>query len=156
MRTLVLVAMLVALGCNGAWQWHPSKSPSQAADAALAEADGEALAGRHKNAIALYETIVKEHPGEEVAARALHGLAVIRLDPRSRARDRRLGLQHLTKLSTDYPNTTWGREARLWRVLFKQIDRCEAEATQLGADADRLRQTLDSLRDSDLELETKP
>jgi hypothetical protein len=155
MRALVVVTMAMALGCNGVWrQGGTSATPS--GNATLAEADAEALAGRQRNALPLYEAIVKEHPGEEVAARALHGLAIIRFDPRSPVRDRRLGLQNLTKLSSEYPNTSWGREARLWRLLLREIDRCEAEATQLGADADRLRQTLDSLRDSDLELETKP
>lgn len=155
MKPVVVVMMAIAVGCSGAWRPGGKAAPTSA-NGAIAEADAEAMAGRQRNALTMYETIVKEHPGEEVAAHALHGMAIVRLDPRSPVRDRRLGLQHLTKLSSEYPNTSWGREARLWRLLLREIDRCEAEATQLGADADRLRQTLDSLRDSDLELETKP
>ena len=47
-----------------------------------------------------------------------------------------------------------------WKVelsgLLGEIDRCTAEATKRGADAEKLQKTLDSIRDSDLELETHP
>jgi hypothetical protein len=87
---------------------------------------------------------------------ALHEIAILRLDPRSPVRDRRSAQQALTRLARQYPKTRWGREASAWRVLFRQVDRCEAEATRLGADADRLRQTIESLKDMDDDFEDLP
>ena len=40
--------------------------------------------------------------------------------------------------------------------LLGEIDRCTVEATKRGANAEKLQKTLDSIRDSDLELEQHP
>jgi hypothetical protein len=129
---------------------------SAAADHALTAADQEALAGRSARAIRAYETIVKQHPGTPHAAEALHRLGMLRVEPGSSARDRRTAQAHFRKLAAEYRNTLPGREARAWRNLLSELDRCEIEATKRGADAEKLRQTLDSIRDSDLELEQAP
>ena len=122
----------------------------------LARADEDALRGRPREAYGRYETIVRDHPNDPVAAEALHRMAMLRVEAGSPLRDRRMAQLLFRRLATDYGNTLSGREARAWRVLLREIDRCEAEATRRGADAEKLRQTLDSIRDSDLELEQHP
>jgi hypothetical protein len=154
---LVPVLVLVA-GC-GAWRspWL-ADTPEEGggAEVRLEHARIEADAGRPKNAVVLYENVIREHPGEPVAAEALHDLAMLRLQPRSPVRDRRAAYQLLSRLAREHPKTQWGREARVWRVVLGEVDRCEAEATRLGADAERLRQTIESLKDADVDLEELP
>jgi hypothetical protein len=144
----VALAVVAIAGCAGVRPGSP--------ESALAAADRDAAAGRSRDAVARYEAIVKEHPKNPEAAEALHRLAVLRLEPGSAVRDRRAGLANLRRLATEYGTTLPGREARAWRQLLGQIDRCEVEAAKRGADVEKLRQTLESIKDSDLELEQRP
>jgi hypothetical protein len=144
----VALAAVAMAGCVGA--------KPESTESALAAADRDAAEGRSRDAVARYETIVKEHPNDPDAAEALHRLAMLRLEPGSALRDRRTGLANLRRLATEYGSTLPGREARAWRQLLGQIDRCEAEAAKRGADVEKLRQTLESIKDSDLELEQRP
>jgi hypothetical protein len=155
--TVGVVLAIATASCTG-WRlpWSSPAEPPPTAEALLVAARTEAAHGRERTAIAMYESIAHDYAGQDTAAEALHDLALLRLDPKSPVRDRRAGQALLARLATDYPSTTWGREARLWRLLARDIDRCESEATKLGADAERLRQTLDSLKDSDVELEQHP
>jgi len=153
-----MATLLVTIGCSGRWaHWggeeaaHPPTT-----DDVLAQPEADLAAGRPRSAVAAYERIAHDYAGQDVAAHALHDLAVLRLDPRGGVHDRKAAQALLARLVTEYPDTRWGREARAWRLLFRSIDHCEAEATQLGSDAERLRQTIDSLKDSDLELEQHP
>jgi outer membrane protein assembly factor BamD (BamD/ComL family) len=153
---LVLVAVL-ASACTR-WAARPdhdtTETPSTAALLAVAQRDAEA--GRAREANARYEAIVRERPGDPLAAEALHRLAVLRIDPASPLRDRRIAQTLFRRLAHDYPDTPQGHEARSWRVVLRELDRCEVEATRRGADAEQLRQTLESIKDSDLELEQNP
>jgi hypothetical protein len=150
---LVLSATVVA-GCTG---WSvPAVTDAGAARAALAQADRDAAEGRLREAATRYEAIVREDPKDPAAADALHRLAMLRLEPGSPIRDRRAAQALLRRLAIEHPRTLSGREARVWRGLLREIDRCEAEATKRGADAEKLRQTLDSIRDTDIELEQHP
>lgn len=152
----LLVLATVVLGCSQ-WLRRPApEEPDRRAADALADADREALAGRAREASARYEAIVREHATDPAAAEALHRLAMQRLDPKSPLRDRRAGQAMMRRLATEYPDTLAGREARVWRGLVRELDRCTLEATRRGADAEKLRQTLESIRDSDLELEQQP
>ena len=156
--TIGVVLAIATASCTAGWRlpWSSPAEPPPTAEALLAAARTEAANGRERTAVAMYESIAREYAGQDTGAEALHDLAVLRLDPKSSVRDRRAGQALLARLATEYPSTTWGREARLWRLLSRDIDRCESEATKLGADAERLRQTLDSLKDSDVELEQHP
>ncbi|HXJ36569.1 MAG TPA: hypothetical protein VMS22_21235 [Candidatus Eisenbacteria bacterium] len=156
MRRRLLVLVLVGTAGCALFRSPEPAAPPPTADALLAEADAESSAGRVATAAALYERIARENQGQPAAARALLGLAALRLDPRSPIRDRRAGQTVLARVASEYPKTPWGREARAWRMLMREADRCEEEAARLGADADRLRQTLETLKDSDLELEQHP
>jgi hypothetical protein len=153
----LVVLVLVVTGC-GTWDLRPRgySSSTREADATLDQARAETDAGRPKNALALYEGVARDSAGTAAAAMALHEMAILRLDPRSPIRDLRGAQQILARLAKEYPTTPWGREANAWRVLFRQAARCQEEATQLGADAERLRQTIDSLKDTDVDLEVIP
>jgi hypothetical protein len=120
---------------------------------ALADADRSALAGRPREAATRYEAIVRDHPADASAAEALHRLVMLRLEPSSPVHDRRVAAALLRRLATDHGNTLVGREARAWRSVLRDLDKCEAEATRSEADNEKLRQTLESIKDSDLELE---
>ena len=154
-HAVVLLAGVLA-GCTAGWPGFPSPEGSRAARAAITEADRDAREGRFREAAARYEAIVRDSPKDPVAAEALHRLAMLRLEPRGPLRDRRAAAALLRRLAKEHGSTLWGREARVWQTLLRQLDRCEAEATRRGADAEKLRQTLDSIRDSDLELENHP
>jgi hypothetical protein len=149
---IVLVTLLA--GCSGTWL-HRTPPPVvvNVAAAEVENANNELAAGQTREAMAGYEAVVREHPGDPAAAEALHDLAMIRLEPGSPLRDRRAAQGLLRQLAKDYPDTRWGHEARAWRVLLRELDRCEVEATRRGADAEKLRQTLDAVKDSDLEVE---
>jgi hypothetical protein len=151
------LVLAVVCGCSPGWRDRigmPERNPS-AADA-LTEADRAALSGRPRDAVSRYEAIVREHPSDAAAAEALHRLAMLRLDPSSPIHDRKAAGSLLRRLATEHPNTLPGREARAWRSMVRDLDRCEAEATRTEADNEKLRQTLESIKDSDLELEQRP
>jgi len=150
-QSLLVVAALAAVACQ--LRSSPSLPWYSGAARTLEQADQDALAGRSSQAIERYESIVRDHPKSQQAAEALHRLAVLRVEPGSAARDRRAAQTSFRRLAVDYRNTLPGREARAWQNLLRELDRCEVEATKRGADAQKLRQTLDSIRDSDLELE---
>ncbi|MGH7896030.1 MAG: hypothetical protein ACREQL_15265 [Candidatus Binatia bacterium] len=157
--TLLAVVLFGTIGCSTLREWGQPRSvttPEPTADASLVAADEALTAGDVRGATAVYEGIVRDHPGERVAAQALNRLAVLHMDFRSPIRDRRAAQAELRRLATEYPTSPWGRQARTLRTLLRQLDRCEEEATRLGADADRLRQTLEDMRDTDLELEQHP
>lgn len=143
--------VLTAIGLAGCVATH-TNGPGAALDAA----DREAAAGRFREATAQYEAIVKNDPKDPAAAEALHRLVMLRLEPGSPLRDRRAAQANLRRLATEYGSTLPGREARAWRTLLGQLDRCETEAARRGADVEKLRQTLESIKDSDLELEQRP
>jgi hypothetical protein len=150
-----LLAALVVAGCTTGWR-GPASGESRAARSAMTDADAAAMSGKVRDANARYELIVKQYPNDPIAAEALHRMAMLRLEVRSPIRDRRQAAAILRRLQSDYPTTLWAREARAWRGLLGEIDRCTVEATKRGANAEKLQKTLDSIRDSDLELETHP
>jgi len=155
----VALTLVVALASACAtWTARPEHDPTESTSTAmlLAAADHDGATGRVREANARYEAIVRERPDDPLAPEALHRLALLRVDPTSPLRDRRIAQALFRRLARDYPATPQGREARSWRVVLRELDRCEVEATRQGADAERLRQTLESIKDSDLELEQNP
>lgn len=154
-RRLVLVLTVATLcACPAGWRGGSGMPPSSPVVAqALADADKTALAGRPREAASRYEAIVRDHPEDPAAAEALHRLAMMRLDPGSTIHDKRAATALLRKLASEHGNTLVGREARVWRALLRDLDRCEVESTRNEADAEKLRQTLESIKDSDLEQE---
>ncbi len=160
MRIVRITLALVVLLASGCARWtagpgHEAPDGTSAA-ALLAAGDRDAAAGRARQASARYDAIVREHPGDPLAAEALQRQALLRMDPTSPLHDRRIAQSFLRRLARDYPSTPQGREARTWRLVLRELDSCEVEATRRGADAEQLRRTLESVKDSDLELEQKP
>jgi hypothetical protein len=155
-RLLLVLLSVLAAGCAAGWNGPSPSGESRAARTAMTDADAAAQSGKVRDANARYELIVKQYPKDPIAAEALHRMAMLRLEVGSPIRDRRAAAALLRRLQSDYPTTLWGREARAWRGLLGEIDRCTAEATKRGADAQKLQKTLDSIRDSDLELEQHP
>jgi hypothetical protein len=154
LASLVVVALA---GCPAGWGTGfglPAKSPGAAQ--ALADADRAALLGRPRDATSQYEAIVRQYPNDAVTSEALHRLVMLRLEPGSPVRDKRVAGALLRRLATEHPNTLAGREAKTWRTLLRDLERCEVESTRNEADAEKLRQTLESIKDSDLELEEHP
>jgi hypothetical protein len=153
-RLTLLTVAAGAVACTGSVS-HRTVAMGGTAGAAVAveAADKEWQAGHQREAMARYEAVVRQYPADPAAAEALHDLAMLHLEPGSPLRDRRAAQALLRRLATDYPSSQWGHEARAWRVLLRELDRCEVEATRRGADAEKLRQTLDAIKDSDLELE---
>jgi hypothetical protein len=151
-RLALVVVVPLVVACEGGWRPH-SGTPNPATSQALADADQAALAGRARDATTRYEAIVHEHPTDPAAAEALHRLIMLRLEPGSPVHDRHAATQLLRRLATEHPDTLVGREARTWRTLLQSLDKCEVEAARSGADADKLRQTLESVKDSDIESE---
>jgi outer membrane protein assembly factor BamD (BamD/ComL family) len=152
-RAAVLAAALVAGACTSWLRPHPSADAEPAAT--LAKAHAEDDAGHTDVAVGLYERVAHDHPATPAAAEALHALVVLRLDPDSPARDRHAAESALARLVADYPKTRTAAEGRAWRVLLRRLSRCEVEAARRGADAQKLRETLDSLKDSDIDLEQR-
>ena len=150
--SLILVVSLAgcSAGCRGG---SVGTNASTTASAELAEADRAALGGRPRDAASRYEAIVRDHPSDDVAAEALHRLAMLRLEPGGPLRDKRIAASLLRRLAAEHGETLVGREARAWRALLRDLDKCEVESTRNEADAEKLRQTLESIKDSDLELE---
>jgi hypothetical protein len=149
-----LVVGVMLSGCSAGWRGFPGTSaPSPVASQALAEADRAALGGRPREALTRYEAIVRDHPEDPAAAEALHRLVMLRLEPGSPLRDKRIAASLLRRLANEHEHTLAGREARTWRALLRDLDRCEVESTRNEADAEKLRQTLESIKDSDLEQE---
>jgi hypothetical protein len=152
-RLALVAAALAAVACQPGWRRPGGLSWAPTAARTLEQADRDALAGRTGQAIERYEQVVRDHPKSPQAAEALHRLGMLRAEPGSTARDRRAAQVYFRRLAVDYRGTLEAREARAWRNLLRELDRCELEATKRGADAQKLRETLDSIRDSDLELE---
>ena len=150
---LALLVLATLPGCEGGWRPHPPPASSPATSEALVEADRAALAGRPRDALSRYEAIVRDHPSDPAAAEALHRLVMLRLEPGSPLRDKRVAASLLRRLATEHGDTLVGREARTWRAVLHDLDECKVDSAKNEADAERLRQTLDSVRDSDLELE---
>lgn len=151
-RVALVVLLPLVVACEGGWRPH-ARTPNPVTAQALADADQAALAGRARDATTRYEAIVRDHPSDPAAAEALHRLVMLRLEPGSPVHDRRAAAQLLRRLATEHGDTLVGREARTWRALLQNLDKCEVEAARSGADADKLRQTLESVKDSDLESE---
>jgi hypothetical protein len=151
-RVVSLIVVLTVSGCS-AWRGGAAAPAGSAASGELAEADRAALGGQPRDAASRYEAIVREHPSDPAAAEALHRLVMLRLEPGSPIRDRRVAATLLRRLANEHGDTLVGREARTWRAVLRDLDRCEVESTRNEADAEKLRQTLESIKDSDLELE---
>jgi tetratricopeptide (TPR) repeat protein len=178
-RRLRWIAPLLLLACSACstgrpWPWS-SPEPRDPTDtravdrpavrpAVLLTTDADDLArrGQAQAALATYERVLREYPGDPAAAGALYGLGRLQTDPSGGLRNYRAALRTFSRLLADYPQSRWEPEARAWRAVIADLIAREEDAARSKEDAGRLREEtarlktqIERLRRTDLDLERR-
>ena len=127
----------------------------RAAGQLIAHADDLARRGQTRAALAAYERVLREHPGDPLGASALYGLGRLQADPAGGLRNYRAAQRTFSRLLADYPESRWEAEARTWQAVLGDLLAREAEAARLKEEAVRLRTQIEQLRRTDLDLERR-
>jgi tetratricopeptide (TPR) repeat protein len=127
----------------------------RAAGQLIADADDLARRGQTRAALAAYERVLREHPGDPAGASALFGLGRLQADPAGGLRNYRAAQRTFSRLLADYPESRWEAEARTWQAVLGDLLAREAEAARLKEEAVRLRTQIEQLRRTDLDLERR-
>jgi outer membrane protein assembly factor BamD (BamD/ComL family) len=127
----------------------------RAAGQLIAHADDLARRGQARAALAAYERVLREHPGDPAGAAALYGLGRLQADPAGGLRNYRAAQRTFSRLLADYPESRWEAEARTWQAVLGDLLAREAEAARLKEEAVRLRTQIEQLRRTDLDLERR-
>jgi tetratricopeptide (TPR) repeat protein len=135
---------------------------SRAAVQLIAHADDLALRGQARDALAAYERVLREHPGDPAGASALYGLGRLQMAPADGLRNYRAAHRAFSRLLADYPESRWEAEARAWRAVVSDLLAREEDAARLKEDAGRIKEEaaqlktqIERLRRTDLELERR-
>jgi tetratricopeptide (TPR) repeat protein len=135
---------------------------SRAAVQLIAHADDLALRGQARAALAAYERVLREHPGDPAGASALYGLGRLQVAPADGLRNYRAAHRAFSRLLADYPESRWEAEARAWRAVVSDLLAREEDAARLKEDAARIKEEaaqlktqIERLRRTDLELERR-
>ena len=135
---------------------------SRAAVQLIAHADDLALRGQARDALAAYERVLREHPGDPAGASALYGLGRLQMAPADGLRNYRAAHRAFSRLLADYPESRWEAEARAWRAVVSDLLAREEDAARLKEDAARIKEEaaqlktqIERLRRTDLELERR-
>ena len=121
---------------------------SRAALDLVAHADDLVERGQARAALAAYERVLREHPGDPAGASALYGLGRLQADGAAGLRNYRAANRAFSRLLAEYPDSRWHAEARAWRAVITDLIAREDEAARLKAQIERLRRT-------DLDLERR-
>lgn len=163
-RRLRWVAPLLLLAATACSTAPPSPGGSteprdpgglRAAGQLIAHADDLARRGQTQAALAAYERVLREHPGDPAGASALYGLGRLQADPAGGLRNYRAAQRTFSRLLADYPESRWEAEARTWQAVLGDLLAREAEAARLKEEAVRLRTQIEQLRRTDLDLERR-
>jgi len=163
-RRLRWVAPLLLLAATACSTAPPSPGGSteprdpgglRAAGQLIAHADDLARSGQTRAALAAYERVLREHPGDAAGASALYGLGRLQADPAGGLRNYRAAQRTFSRLLADYPESRWEAEARTWQAVLGDLLAREAEAARLKEEAVRLRTQIEQLRRTDLDLERR-
>lgn len=163
-RRLRWVAPLLLLAATACSTAPPSPGGSteprdpgglRAAGQLIAHADDLARRGQTRAALAAYERVLREHPGDPAGASALYGLGRLQADPAGGLRNYRAAQRTFSRLLADYPESRWEAEARTWQAVLGDLLAREAEAARLKEEAVRLRTQIEQLRRTDLDLERR-
>ena len=170
-RRLRLVAPLLLLAVTACSTARPSpwgsmepRDPggSRPAVQLIAHADDLARRGQTRAALAAYERVLREHPGDPAGASALYGLGRLQADPAGGLRNYRAAQRAFSRLLADYPESRWEAEARTWQAVLGDLLAREAEAARLKEEAARLKEEavrlrtqIEQLRRTDLDLERR-
>ena len=170
-RRLRWVAPLLLLAATACSTAPPSPGGSteprdpgglRAAGQLIAHADDLARRGQARAALAAYERVLREHPGDPAGASALYGLGRLQMAPATGLRNYRAAHRAFSRLLADYPESRWEAEARAWRAVVSDLLAREEDAARLKEDAARLKEEtaqlktqIERLRRTDLELERR-
>jgi soluble lytic murein transglycosylase-like protein len=175
---LLLAATACSTGSPFPWVRTEPRDPggSRAAVQLIAHADDLARRGQARPAVAAYERVLHEHPGDPAGASALYGLGRLQADPTGGVRNYRAAQRTFARLLADYPESRWEAEARSWQTLIGELltreaetvrfkeetarfkeetARLKEEAARLKEEAARLRTQIERLRRTDLDLERR-
>jgi outer membrane protein assembly factor BamD (BamD/ComL family) len=121
----------------------------------ITHADDLTRRGQARAAVAAYERVLREHPGDPEGASALYGLGRLQADPAGGLRNYRAAQQTFSRLLADYPRSRWEADARAWQATIGDLLAREAEAAHLKEEAARLKRQIEQLRRTDLDLERR-
>ncbi len=161
LRWVAPLLLLAATACSTApsspWGSTEPRDPGglRAAGQLIADADDLARRGQARAALAAYERVLREHPGDPAGAAALYGLGRLQADPAGGLRNYRAAQRTFSRLLADYPESPWEAEARTWQAVLGDLLAREAEAARLKEEAVRLRTQIEQLRRTDLDLERR-
>lgn len=161
LRWVAPLLLLAASACSTAppppWGSTEPRDPGglRAAGQLIAHADDLARRGQTRAALAAYERVLHEHPGDPAGASALYGLGRLQADPAGGLRNYRAAQRTFSRLLADYPESRWEAEARTWQAVLGDLLAREAEAARLKEEAVRLRTQIEQLRRTDLDLERR-
>ena len=161
LRWVAPLLLLAATACSTApsspWGSTEPRDPGglRAAGQLIAHADDLARRGQARAALAAYERVLREHPGDPAGAAALFGLGRLQADPAGGLRNYRAAQRTFSRLLADYPESRWEAEARTWQAVLGDLLAREAEAARLKEEAVRLRTQIEQLRRTDLDLERR-
>ena len=168
LRWIAPLVLLAVSACSTAtpapWGSTELRDPgsSRAAVQLIAHADDLALRGQARDALAAYERVLREHPGDPAGASALYGLGRLQVAPADGLRNYRAAHRAFSRLLTDYPESRWEAEARAWRAVVSDLLAREEDAARLKEDAARIKEEaaqlktqIERLRRTDLELERR-
>jgi outer membrane protein assembly factor BamD (BamD/ComL family) len=168
LRWIAPLLLLAATACSTAppspWGSMEPRDPggSRAAVHLIAHADDLARRGQTRAALAAYEHVLREHPGDPAGASALYGLGRLQADPAGGLRNYRAAQRAFSRLLADYPESRWEAEARTWQAVLGDLLAREAEAARLKEEAARLKEEavrlrtqIEQLRRTDLDLERR-
>jgi tetratricopeptide (TPR) repeat protein len=153
--------LFAATACSTAqpspWGSTEPRDPggSRAAAELIAHADDLARRGQARAALAAYERVLREHPGNPAGASALYGLGRLQADPAGGLRNYRAAQRAFSRLLADYPESSWEADARTWQAVLGDLLVREAEAARLREEAVRLKTQIEQLRRTDLDLERR-
>jgi len=135
---------------------------SRAAAQLVAQADDLARRGQVRAALAAYERVLREHPGDPAGASALHGLGRLQAGSTGGVRNYRAAQRAYSRLLAEYPQSRWEADAHAWQVALGDLLAREAEAARLREEAARLKEEavrlrtqIEQLRRTDLDLERR-
>lgn len=168
LRWIAPLVLLAVSACStttpAPWGSTELRDPgsSRAAVQLIAHADDLALRGQARAALAAYERVLREHPGDPAGASALYGLGRLQMTSAAGLRNYRAAHRAFSRLLADYPESRWEAEARAWRAVVSDLLAREEDAARLKEDAARLKEEaaqlktqIERLRRTDLELERR-
>jgi outer membrane protein assembly factor BamD (BamD/ComL family) len=161
LRWVAPLLLLAVTACSTArpspWGSTEPRDPggSRPAVQLIAHADDLARRGQTRAALAAYERVLREHPGDPAGASALYSLGRLQADPAGGLRNYRAAQRAFSRLLADYPESRWEAEARTWQAVLGDLLAREAEVARLKEEAVRLRTQIEQLRRTDLDLERR-